>query len=261
MRLLVGFSIVTSCLMACVVHLDQSITSYYDFVGMVMVLGGTLAVAFMTLPLGNTESWYLFSKYLFKSKTNSKHEIISKGIKFVSDARSYARFQAEEMPGIAGKVYKDGAELIGLGMKIESIESILEERIHQFRQNAMGISKGFKSLAKYPPAFGLAGTVLGLVHLMRGISEGMNPDETGVRMAIALVATFYGLLMANMFVSPIGEILGNAVESEVKEAEISLQAVLLAANKTEEIETVEMLQSYDSSYSKKRAKDYFEEAG
>lgn len=259
MRLVIGFTIVTLCLMACVIHLDQSIASYYDFVGMVMVIGGTLAVGVMTLPLGDSESWYLFSKYLMKSRKNPKHEIINTGIKFVSDARSYARFQAKEMPGIAGKVYKDGAELIGLGMKVDTIEHILEERIYQFKQNAMGISRGFRNLAKYPPAFGLAGTVLGLVHLMRGISEGMNPDETGIRMAIALVATFYGLLMANMVVSPIGEILGNAVESESKEAEIALQAVMLAANKTEEVETVELLQSYDSSYTKKHAKDYFQQ--
>ena len=254
MRLLIGFVIVTASLLACVVHLDQSITSYYDFVGMVMVVGGTFAVSFMTLPLGDRESWYLFSKYLFKSSHNAKHRIIARGIEFVSHARKYARFEAKDFPGIGGKVFKDGAELIGLGLGREKIEAILTERIFQFQRNAIGISRGFKSLAKYPPAFGLAGTVLGLVHLMRGISEGMNPDETGIRMAIALVATFYGLLMANMVVAPIGEILHHAVESEIKEAEIALKSVLLAADKSSEIETYEILQSFDSSYARANPK-------
>ena len=259
MRLLIGFVIVTISLMAAVIHLDQSLASYYDFVGFVMVVGGTLAVGFMTLPLGDSQSWYLFSKYLLKSSKNSRKEIITKGIQFVANARTYARFQVEPMPGIVGKVYRDGAELIGLGLKPGSIESILEERIFQFRQNGMSISRAFRNLAKHPPAFGLAGTVLGLVHLMRGISEGMDPQETGVRMAIALVATFYGLLMANMVVAPVGEIMGHAVDEEVKEAEIALQAVMLAANKTDEVETIEMLQSFDTSYSKSKDVDYFNE--
>lgn len=259
MRLLVGFAIVSISLMACVIHLQQSLISYYDFVGGVMVVGGTFAVGFMTLPLGSSSAWYLFSKYLLKTGGNSKRIVIQKGVEFVNTAKHLARFKASGLPGIAGKVFDDGAELIGLGLSKESVQSILEERIFQFKHSTSKIAKGFKSLAKYPPAFGLAGTVLGLVHLMRGISEGMAPEETGVRMAIALVATFYGLLMANMLVAPIGEILSNAVDSEMEEAEIALQSVLLSLQSASEIEAQEMLQSYDSSYVRSKAPKHFEE--
>lgn len=49
------------------------------------------------------------------------------------------------------------------------------------------------------------GTVLGLVNLMRGISAGLDAKDTGVQMAVALVATFYGLIFANLIVNPAGE--------------------------------------------------------
>ncbi|OFZ12382.1 MAG: hypothetical protein A2Z20_00995 [Bdellovibrionales bacterium RBG_16_40_8] len=136
--------------------------------------------------------------------------------------------------------------MIQLGFEPAKIEAILKERLFQSTERTRFVGVSIRLLAKYPPAFGLAGTVLGLVHLMRGVSDGMTPQETGVRMAIALVATFYGLLVANLIVNPSGEAIVKNAHEEEKLGEIALQSVLLASERVNLLETQEMLNSFVS---------------
>ena len=100
-----------------------------------------------------------------------------------------------------------------------------------------------KSLAKYPPAFGLMGTVLGLVNIMKGLAKATDAAGLGVEMSVALVATMYGLLVANFVVNPIGEILNKKSEEEEEYAEIALQAILLLSSKSSLLESQEILNS------------------
>lgn len=66
----------------------------------------------------------------------------------------------------------------------------------------------FKSLAKYPPALGMMGTAMGMVQLFAGLSS-ENKGNIGSDLALAMTATFYGLILANLFVSPLSDRLNN----------------------------------------------------
>jgi chemotaxis protein MotA len=145
---------------------------------------------------------------------------------------------------LPSRILSEGAELIGLGFKTERIQIILDERIHQAFERAAKVSNSIRSLAKYPPAFGLVGTVLGLVSLMRAVSDGAGASETGTRMAVALTATLYGLLTANLFVAPAGEKVLALAGEEKTSAELALQAVLLASDRVTLVESQEMLNSF-----------------
>lgn len=162
----------------------------------------------------------------------------------VQAAQSGIPIQDFISPGLPGQVLKDGAELISLGLNGEKIQMILQERVHQATERKNRVANTLKSLAKYPPAFGLAGTVLGLVSLMRSVSAGATAKDTAVEMAIALVATMYGILTANLVVNPAGESVAKDAIEEMKEAEIAVQAVLLAVNRTSILESQEMLNSF-----------------
>jgi chemotaxis protein MotA len=138
----------------------------------------------------------------------------------------------------------DGTELIALGFDHSKIHSILSERIYQWGERKQRVANSIRSLAKYPPAFGLVGTVLGLVSLMRSISDGASSSEAGVRMAVALVATLYGLLTANLILNPAGENILKSVNEEKKAAEIALEAILMAAQGVNLLEAQEVLNSH-----------------
>ena len=131
-----------------------------------------------------------------------------------------------------------------LGYPTEKVEVILRQRIENYTNDAVTIASWVRGLSKYPPAFGLAGTVLGLIHLMNGLSDGSGPKETGMRMAIALVATLYGIVVANIFVNPVGDRLMSRAKEDYNLAEISLETILMISRKTNMITAIETLNNY-----------------
>ena len=154
-----------------------------------------------------------------------------------------ANLEFSNKPTFEEQLLAEGFELLDLNIKKDKVEAIMFERVHHYVQSANKVANSVLSLGKYPPAFGLMGTVLGLVELMKGVSAGMPAKETGTKMAIALVATMYGLLVANMFINPAGEQIKKIIKEEERMAEIAIQAVLLAAEGYNLIEAQEMLNS------------------
>ena len=226
-------------------YLNQSIGLYFDHVALTMVLGGTFAVAVISAP------WHHFRELrrglgrMIFGRHASHTSVIEAGLRFVQDTAAVSR-GAFPLSSVAGEILRDGQELIALNFTTEDIENILQERLYQAIEKQRKVADYFMSLSKYPPAFGLVGTVLGLVNLMRAITEGMDPRQTGVKMALALVATLYGLIVANLIVAPVGEAINNRVGLEQFQAEIALQAVLLAADRVSLLKSQELLNSYVS---------------
>lgn len=244
MSFVIGLLIALGSLVASIVHLQQSADSYFDFVGFVMVLGGTIATALITLPLDISRQ--IFSnvvRVVFRPSVD-RRKFIRDSLETIQEVRKGQFTVTPKGKGLHYQLLAEGTELIQLGLGAEKIEVILKERLFHTMGRVKRVALSIRSLAKYPPAFGLAGTVLGLVHLMRGVSEGMAPQETGIRMAIALIATFYGLLVANLVVNPIGEAISKNANEEEHLGELSLQAVLLAAEKQNLLESQELLNSF-----------------
>ncbi len=225
--------------------LHQSFAMYFDDVALTMVVGGTLAVGIISAPWHHLREMRkgLFSMIFGRSAGHAT--VIEAGLRFVQNPSVVPR-SGFPSSSVAGEILRDGQELIGLNFTTAEIENILQERMYQSIEKQRQVADYFLSLSKYPPAFGLVGTVLGLVNLMRAITEGMDPRQTGVKMALALVATLYGLIMANLVVAPIGEAITKRVGLEQFHAEIALQAVLLAADRVSLLKSQEMLNSYVS---------------
>lgn len=244
MNFVVGISIAIVSLIAAIIHLEQSPLSYYDFVALVTVIGGTFAVTVITLPWEMKNEIKTRLKELVKRKAFSRRQLIQDCLTFNKRVGNGVYKEVSDSTLLPYQILRDGMELIQLGVESEKIEVILKERLYQSTERARYIANVIRGLSKYPPAFGLAGTVLGLVHLMRGVSAGMSAQETGVRMAIALVATFYGLLVANLVINPIGDAIYKNSYDDEKLGEIALQAVSLAVERTNLLEAQELLNSY-----------------
>lgn len=240
----IGILVAISALVVSVIHLNQDAKTFWDFVGFATVFGGTLAVAIITIPWQNRRIVARAVFGLFVPGGRSSSSIVSDCIEFLGDLKSGSASFPNRSEGLAAETMRDGAELISLGFSKERVHEILEERIHQAFERYESVANAIRSLAKYPPAFGLAGTVLGLVTLMKGVSAGADAKQTGALMAIALMATFYGLLVANMIVNPAGEHMLKTAKVEKKKAEIALHAVLLHLDGVSMLEAQEILNSY-----------------
>ena len=241
---ILGLLIATSSVVAVVFHLQQTYSSYFDFVAFAMVLGGTVAVATIIAPWDIRKDLFRNLRKLIVHVSPSQRDFLQLCLDVIGKHRNGIKDFKVDPGRLEQKLLRDGLELISLGFTSDKIEPILKERVYQANDRNFRVSNMIQSLAKYPPAFGLAGTVFGLVHLMRGVSEGMSADETGVRMAIALVATLYGLMVANLFVNPAGELIKRFSKMDERLAELSIQAVLLASERTPILEAQEMLNSF-----------------
>lgn len=245
---LLGILISIACMIASIFHLHQDLLNYFDVVGVMVVTGGTISVMVMTFP------WHLrteisqalgrlFLGHPIDLKVWNEH-----CFNFVRNVKSGQYPETHIPKTFAETVLLDGAEMIQLGIEAKMVESILDERIHNWSERSVRVSSAFRSLAKYPPAFGLVGTVFGLVSLMRAISTGSSSAEVGVRMGVALIATLYGLLISNLLLNPAGERILVMAQEERKAADIALKSVILAiTSDVSLVESQEILNSFVAS--------------
>lgn len=251
MKVLIGLLFVTAGFYIALDHLSQNIRDFYDVVAFAMVIFGSIAALVMTMPsLKLRYIVMIFLRGIFMGGSD-REKAIRSSLNFLKDG-----ILPKGSRKISDRIIRDGDELILLGIKHETVKEILSARIEKYTEDITYIGQWIRGLSKYPPAFGLAGTVLGLIHLMNGLSEGADPQETGIRMAIALLATFYGIIVANVFVNPVGDrIVSSAAEERVL-AEISLNAILLKLDDNNLVEAVEFFNNYLPGQSKKIDFDY-----
>lgn len=220
-------------------HLNQAISEYWDFVAFFVVIFGTASVLMISFP---AISMKFVAKIFTQKFLHSSGSL--KGSAQVCMNFFSSREVNGDAKGIEADLLRDGRELISLGFKKEKVSEVLAQRFENHVRKMNLMSAWMKRNAKYPPAFGLAGTVLGLIHLMRGISNGIDTKETGLRMAVALVATFYGLLIANLVLNPLGEWLSEEIKKEEVKAEMAIDTVMAVMSRENSVEFQETLNSY-----------------
>ncbi len=240
MNFIIGFFVAVAGLIAASMHLEQGPKDFWDFVAFAVVSGGTLSVLVMTRPKMKLKFLMTnFAYYLFGPKKD-KVKFIKRCFKAMTDRK----LENAQIKRIEDKMIVDGLEMIELGFSKEKIEDILADRYIAYKKSIMAISSWIKRCAKYPPAFGLGGTVLGLIHLMKGISGGLDPKDTGLLMAVALVATLYGLLLSNLVLNPISEAIAEKLKSDEELSEAAIRTVLMIKDGHNLLESQEALNSY-----------------
>lgn len=220
-------------------HLNQTLGDFWDFVAFFLVLFGTIPVLSISFP--STSVSELMGKFFHKAVrgSGSIRDCANKCAQSVSTSVPLVKplFIEEQL-------LNDGLELISLGFTKDKIEELLSQRYQNYAGKITLLSQWFKRNSKYPPAFGLMGTVLGLIHVMRGISNGLETKEVGVRMAVALVATLYGLIVSNLILNPIGEWLLEELKKDHIKAEMAILSIINLKEDANLLEIQELLNSY-----------------
>lgn len=178
------------------------IMSFIDVGSVVIVIGGGIAATFVNYPLEDMLGiGKVFSKALKNPEFNTG-QIIDKVIELANVARREGLLALEEaVDGVNDDFLKNGVMLIVDGTDPETVKAILEtELVNMLDRHANG--KGiFDALGSLMPAFGMIGTLVGLVAMLQNLSD---PAAIGPAMAVALLTTFYGSLFANLIWIPIG---------------------------------------------------------
>jgi len=142
-------------------------------------------------------------------------------------------FLIECMNALTDKVIED-RQLINL----------LKKRVNTMYERYNSDASRFKSMGKYPPAMGLMGAVLGMIALLGSLGKPGAEANIGPAMSVALIATFYGIAIANLLIIPIGENLAEAAKEIRTKNEIIVEGVKLISKKTNPIVLAEELNSF-----------------
>jgi len=235
----------------------QNSSVFLDPHAAAIVLGGTAAAAMICLPLSHLGN---LLKIFVRTVTGSHKQQIMDTINEVVEVAQLVQGQKEPDLAVAANsvknpFFKESLELVASsGARDKQLREILQMRVEQ--QNEMYKKEGatFKIIGKFPPAFGLVGATLGMITLLQGLGAPDAFQRLGPSMSVALVATFYGLILANVFIIPVGENLAHAAEDDLTIRKIIAHGVFLIKEKEHPLIIGEYLKSYVSPKQRNKMK-------
>ncbi|HVJ66168.1 MAG TPA: MotA/TolQ/ExbB proton channel family protein [Bdellovibrionota bacterium] len=234
----------------------ESSAVFLDAHAAIIVIGGTLAAAMICIPIGNLLR--LAKVFVRTMLGKQQQETLNTINEIVEVAKSHYNGQAiaDIVTGVKNHFLKESLELVASGgLKDAQLHEVLEMRVEQ--QNEMYRKEGatYKIIGKFPPAFGLVGATLGMIALLQGLGSPDAFQKLGPSMSVALVATFYGLILANVFIIPMGENLTHAAEEDLTMRRIVSHGVMLIKEKEHPLVVAEYLRSYLAPKQRNRMKE------
>ena len=168
----------------------------------VVILGATGAVV-VSFPLARITGLVSVVKKSMFNEAGNPAETIAELVRYAEVARREGILSLENlMSEMKDPFIVRGVKMAVDGTDPELIQSILDTELHALSERHAQGKAVLDALAKYAPAFGMIGTLLGLIFMLRSMDD---PSKIGPGMAVALITTLYGALIANLFASPVAD--------------------------------------------------------
>lgn len=190
-----------------------------------IVLGGTFCALLVNYPISQVFGLFKVLKKVMKAHTVDTQEIVTTFVKFAKKARTdgFLSLQ-EEVKGIKDDFLKRGVQLVIDGADKEFIQNMMETELGFIRERHKVGQEIFNSLGTYGPAFGIIGTILGMILMMNSLED---VSQVPRRMALCLAAAFFGLGSGYLLFLPMAGKLRRRSEEELLIKEIVIRGVLL----------------------------------
>lgn len=189
-----------------------------------IVFGGTIGAVMASFSMEDIKQVPKLFKIMFTEKKYEVNDLIGILCGFAEKARREGLLSLErETANIDDEFLRQGIQLVVDGTDPALVRDILETQIDFTDQRHKIGADIFESAGGYSPTMGIIGTVLGLVQVLGNLS---NPDELGPSIAVAFIATLYGVAFANLAWLPIGHKLKLKSKQERFMREIALEGIL-----------------------------------
>ena len=221
-------------------------TKYADAHGFVTVVVGTAIIAVISVPWRELKGFFAMLKAVTKKEQDNDVQIISTFVQMAEKARSDISNLKQFVGNTVDPFLSDAVELLIEGFDTESIVKILRRRVEVQKERENSHATMFKNLGKYPPACGLIGTVMGMIALLGTLGQEGAASQIGPAMSVALAATLYGVIVANMIILPVADNLLFRTQKSIARRELIIEGVLLIKQKKTPIMIRELLASHVS---------------
>ena len=198
--------------------------TFVDGPSVLIVFGGTIGATLTHYPLGTIIKVGAVVRKTLVAATPSSAMIIDQFMDYANRARREGILSLESIVnGLDDPYLKKGLQLTVDGLEPDAIQSIMETEIDNTEgRHGVGIDM-LSALAAYAPALGMIGTVIGLVQMLKTMDD---PSSIGPAMAVALITTFYGAVLANLVFLPMVGKLKHRSKEEILIMEMQMEGVL-----------------------------------
>ena len=210
------------------IFMGSGLNVFINIPSLCIVVGGTIGVTLVAYPLKDFLSVFKVVQKAIFTKNISATELISKFTDFANKTRKEGILALEsEIKELSDEFFKKGVQLSIDGLEPQQIQNILDTEIDFVRDRHKLGSDLFTSMGTFAPAMGMIGTLIGLVQMLQSMDD---PSTIGPAMAVALLTTFYGSLMANICCMPIAGKLKTRSKEEMLTKEMTIQGIICLSN-------------------------------
>jgi len=186
---------------------------FFNVPSLLIVVGGTIGNTLVHYPFGDVFDAFNVAKKTFRYKEMSINNLIAQLMDFANKARKEGILALQgAMENVDDEFLKKAMQMAVDGQEPETLRSMLNTEIEYIQMRHNKGAEIFTSIATYAPAMGMVGTLIGLVQMLQTMDD---PATIGPAMAVALLTTFYGAVIANILCSPMAGKLRNRSASEV----------------------------------------------
>ena len=218
-----------------------SADQFVNLPGVLIVFGGTLAATLIKFPAKDClRAFRTAMRAAFFNKQEKPGDLIVEANRLAGIAKRKGPL-ALESEAVSNEFFNKGIQLFVDGHPPEFIEDVCKHEIELSIERAEMGERVFRGMGDSAPAFGLIGTLVGLVQML---SDLKNPDALGPAMAVALLTTLYGALIANLIANPIADKLAFRGEQQRNLMQLIIDSVLGIRNGLSPRVMAELLETY-----------------
>jgi len=246
---------------------------FFSFNSILIVVGGTLAATMVNLPLKAVRNLFNILKNVFKGEDYDYVGIINEIVEKAQKARKDGLLSLEaDLPNMREGFFKNGIELAINERESSRLRTFLNLEMNNIASRHIAGQELFLYMGSYAPAFGMLGTVLGLIIMMNNFAGGdVNSDMSSYDIAdrfaellsgmgLALITTFYGVFFANMIFLPIGGKLKRRSENEMMLKSIVVEGIISIHAREHPILIKEKLMTFVPSFVRSQPKEIIKES-
>lgn len=192
-----------------------------------IVLGGTLGAVLLQTPIKVFRRALEMLRWVLITPTRDMSAGIGRVVEWSMTARKEGLLGLESVADAELDPFcRKGLQLLVDGAEPEALRAVMDVEIDTLEGRDLRAAKVFEAMGGYSPTIGIIGAVMGLIHVMGNLA---NPSQLGGGIAVAFVATIYGVAFANLLALPVGNKLKGIVHQHTRYREMIVEGLLSIA--------------------------------
>ena len=241
---IVGILIGIGSIVGGILIMTPDLAMFGSLSGFAIVFGGMIASVSVAFPLQDVLKLGAAMAAVFKGSKEKLGSEVDSAVEVAESARKGTAEIESKIGGIENPFFRDGVQMVVDGMNLEEMTDILSTRIEYREARERNQANLFKNMGTMSPAWGMIGTLIGLVVMLSGFGGEGGADALGPGMSAALITTFYGAVFANLFFLPMGAKILSRVAFHSTQQTLFLEAARLIHQKKHPIIVREKLNSF-----------------